>query len=218
MFGEDAVELLELLHEVLFSVEASSGIDDEGVGVTGGGSADGVVTDGGGVGTVGAGDDRGMESFAPEFELFDGGGAEGIAGGEDGGEVLLLEVVGEFGGGGGFSGAVDADDRDDGELVGEEFEGGIELVEAFFDLGTGELEDIDAGFALGFEGLAGGGDDGVGDGESEVSAEEGGFEFLECIGGEFGGAGDDSADFVDEPLVGFLETGFKAIEEAHGIG
>ncbi|MFM1942855.1 MAG: hypothetical protein RI897_1837 [Verrucomicrobiota bacterium] len=102
-------------------------------------------------------------------------------------------------------------------MVGEEFEGGIELAEAGFDFGSGELENIDAGFALGFEGLAGGGDDGVGDGEAEVGAEEGGFEFLEGFWGEFRGAGDDAADFVDEPLVGFLESGFEAIEEAHGI-
>ncbi|MFM1942854.1 MAG: hypothetical protein RI897_1836 [Verrucomicrobiota bacterium] len=97
LFSEDAMEFLEFLHEVLFGVEAAGGIDDEGVGIAGGGSADGVVADGGGVGAVGAGDDWGMEAFAPEFELFDGGGAERIAGGEDGYEFLLLEVVGEFG-------------------------------------------------------------------------------------------------------------------------
>ena len=53
----------------------------------------------------------------------DGGGAIEVAGDEQRAAALLFEPVGEFGGGGGFAGAVEAADEDVGRL--DEVERGL---------------------------------------------------------------------------------------------
>ena len=47
-----------------------------------------------------------------DSELFYGAASEGVAGGDEDAEVVLEEEEGEFGEGGGFADAVDADDGD----------------------------------------------------------------------------------------------------------
>ena len=101
----------QFLHEVVLGMETTGGVDEEIGGVAGERGRDGIVGDGGGIGLIGTGDDGNVEALPPEFELFDGGGAKGVAGGEHRDPALILDEVGEFGGGGGLAGPIDAHQR-----------------------------------------------------------------------------------------------------------
>jgi len=111
---DDVSDFGEFAHEVVLGVESSGGVDEEDVGGAGDSGVAGVEGDGGGIAALLVFDDLDAGSFGPDGELFDGGGAEGIAGGEDYFFILLAEPGGEFGDAGGFSGAIDAGDHDDG--------------------------------------------------------------------------------------------------------
>lgn len=64
-----------------------------------------------------AGHDGEVEALSPADKLFHGSGAEGIGGGKQNGVALGFEEVAEFGGRGGFAGAIDPYDEEDGRLV-----------------------------------------------------------------------------------------------------
>jgi len=93
-------------------------IDEQVIGFARQRCGDGIVRDGGGVSAVIAGDNRYFQSLAPDFELFNRGGAEGVARGEQRDLSACLKPMRELGAGGGFSGAVDADDRDHRRAMG----------------------------------------------------------------------------------------------------
>ncbi len=193
--GEDVADFGEFAHEVLLGVEAACGVDDEDVGVAGEGSFAGVEGDGAGVGVLLVFDDLDAGALGPDGELLDGGGSEGIAGGEDDFFVLGGEVGGEFGDGGGFAGAVDAGDHDDGGWCGGEVEGAVlfgPIVDEFF------LEEGEDLFCGGNFSVLPGGAEVVGD-------EEGGFD-AEVVGDEF------FFEFFEEVLVdasAYGEDGFE---------
>src|SRR5699024_2942849 len=69
-----------------------------------------------GVAAVGAGHGRHTEPFAPHFELRGCGGTERVTGGEHHAFAVPLVVLGELRDGGGFPGAVHADDHHDAPL------------------------------------------------------------------------------------------------------
>lgn len=122
-------EFLEAGHEARVVVAAAGGVDEDDVEVVVFGVRDGVAGDVGGVFAVALFVEfDAAEVFAVgevfevagvDAELFDGAGAEGVAGRDQEGEVVLEEEEGEFGEGGGFADAVDADDGDGvGALLG----------------------------------------------------------------------------------------------------
>ncbi len=100
-----------------------------------------------------------------------------------------MEEAGELGGGGGFAGAVEADEEDAQGAVGGELggtfaeEAGELVVDDFDDLlaGGDGLEDLLAG-ALLLDAL----DEFAGDLELDIGGEEGGADLLEGLGGVFG--------------------------------
>ena len=103
-------------------MSSAGGVDEDDIESFGGGVGDSVARDISGVFAVAAlVEFDGAETFAGgeggevggvHAELFDGAGAECVAGGDEEGEVVLEQEEGEFGEGGGFADAVDADDGD----------------------------------------------------------------------------------------------------------
>lgn len=60
--------------------------------------------------------DGNSQLVRPALELFHGGGTEGVRRGQENAGALFLQQVAQFGGGGGFSRAVDAYDQNDQRL------------------------------------------------------------------------------------------------------
>ena len=120
--------------------------------------------------------------------------------------------MGELGAGGGFAGAVDADDGNDGGSFGGAAQcrgvGGQGLLHFV----AGDGEDVHACAALGFVALFYRSDDLMGHGEAEIGAEQRGFEFLERGAGQLGRSADDAFDFVDQPAVSLVQAGFELVE------
>ena len=58
------------------------------------------------------------ERLAPDFELFDRGGAEGVRSDEHYAGASFFQTIRKLADGGGFSGAVDADDEQDARSCG----------------------------------------------------------------------------------------------------
>src|SRR5271156_415662 len=76
----------------------------------------------------------------PDLELFDGGGAESVRGAEDDAGAFFFQAIGELADGGGFSGAVHADDEDYAGRDFREIRGGAGAVA--FGVGDGGLQDF----------------------------------------------------------------------------
>jgi len=91
LLADDAVELVQLLHEVVLGVQAAGGVDEQVIRMAGLRGGDGIVRHGGGIRAIGAGDDLDLEAGAPELELLDGGGAEGVTRGEQHGFFSATE-------------------------------------------------------------------------------------------------------------------------------
>ncbi len=108
---QHAADLREFLEEVALGVQAAGGVAQEEVGAGAAGEVVGLEADGGGVAIRGAIDHGDAEALGPHLELLDGGGAEGVGGGEHDLASLVMEELGELGGGGGLAGAIDADDE-----------------------------------------------------------------------------------------------------------
>src|SRR5207247_2224321 len=114
--------------------------------------------------------DGNVKALAPKLDLLDGRGAKSVARREDRRMILGLEELGQFGGGGGFAGAIDADDGDDREAGGRAIEGSSPphpnplpqwgrgrssgRREGTLDFLLRNFKDCQAGAALGFVGLS----------------------------------------------------------------
>ena len=66
LFADDPVQLLQFLHQVVFGVQASGGINEQVSRLARLGGGHGVVRDGGRVGAVSAGDDFDLEALRPK--------------------------------------------------------------------------------------------------------------------------------------------------------
>ena len=104
--------LLELFHQVALVLQAAGGIGDQHVGAAGAGSLDGVIDDGGGVGTSVLGDHRNIVALTPHLQLLDRGGTEGIPRRQHHALAFGLELLGQLADGGGLADAVHADHQD----------------------------------------------------------------------------------------------------------
>jgi len=221
-FVDDLANFGKLTHEVLLRVQAAGGVDDEDIDVAGEGGIAGVEGDGGGVGAHLMFDDLDVDALGPDGELFDGGGAKGVASGDHDGLALAFEVLAELGDGGGFAGAVDAGDEDDGGTRGCEFEGAGFDGPVAFHFGFEEVEDFVAGGD--FPGVPGGVEvfhDFEGGFDAEVAGDEALFEFVEELLIELAAA-EERFEATDEDVAGLGEAGLKFIdaggERAGGLG
>ena len=175
----------------------------------------GVVKDGRGVAALAGLDHFDAAAAGPDFKLLDGGGAEGVGGAEQDGLVLGAIPGGELAAGGGFAGAVDADEEGDFGRGGGVATGrigasripricGLEQVAQFF----AAVDCLEAGaFAEGVDDLGGGL-------HADVAHDERGFEFFEGGLVDLAGEGDDVVDLGGEGLAGARDGLLHAVEEA----
>lgn len=206
------MEFFEFDDELVIEFLAACGVEDEDAGVFCFGPAECVFGDfyevsfaacGGVAGDVGL--------FGEGGELLDGGGAVEVDGDEGGAAAFFFQAVGEFGGGCGFSGAVEAAEENAGGGI-EVERGGIAAEE----LGEFVVEDFDDLFARfdGFEDIDAegfffdAGDEIFGDGELDVGFEESDADFAQGIGDV--GFGD--AAYAAEVAEGFIEGVSERLE------
>lgn len=191
LLGEGAADFAEFFHEVVTGVEAAGGVADEVFGTLGNGGFVCFVADGGGVGLVLSDGDGEIETLSPRLKLFDGGGTEGVGSCDANGVTVDAEEVAEFGGGSGFTGAVDTDDEKDGRFAGFLQGGGEGLIfgKDFGDVAAGGGDDVFGGdIATESAQLV---DNGHGEPGAEVGGDEVGLEFVPVDLGLVG-------DFVEE--------------------
>jgi len=160
-------------------------------------------------------DDVDVGAAGPDFELLDGCGAEGVGCAEEDGSALCGEEGGELAGGGGFSGAVDADHHDDFWRCGGVCDGAGYAVEDLLELGFEETVEFvaaldayaECSLTKVFHHEGGGG-------SAEVGGEEERFEVGEGGLVDLAGEGDDGADGFGEGLPGAGDRLLHAVEEA----
>ena len=111
--ADDAVNLLELLHEVGLRLQAACCVDDQHVDLARDGCLDGVEGDSRRVGSLLVLNDGHARALAPDLELVDGRRAEGVGRGEQDRLALALVVGGELADRRRLARAVDADDEQD---------------------------------------------------------------------------------------------------------
>ena len=105
----------DLGHHGFIDGETAGGIDDDDVDTLGLGVADGFLCDIDGVEVALFGEDGHADLAAEGLELADGGGAIDVAGDEhDVFGAFCFQMVGQFGAEGGFAGALQTCDEDDG--------------------------------------------------------------------------------------------------------
>ena len=80
--ADDAVDLLELLHEVRLRLQTARRVDDQHVYLARDGCLDGIEGDGRRVRALFVLDDRHARALSPNLELVDGRRAEGVGRGE----------------------------------------------------------------------------------------------------------------------------------------
>src|SRR5262245_221727 len=90
---DDALELLELVHQVDLGVQTSGGVDEDEVGVAALGRAHRVEDHRPGIGALLPAHDARAHHVGPVGELLGGCGAEGVSSGEDDGVAVVHLVV-----------------------------------------------------------------------------------------------------------------------------
>ena len=108
----DALDLGQLVHQVLLVVEAASGVDQDDIVSLGDRAFDGVKRHGGGVGILALGDEVGPGAFGPDPQLVHGGGPERVRGPDGHLQAALGELVAKLADGGGLADAVDPHDQE----------------------------------------------------------------------------------------------------------
>ena len=110
--AEDAVNLFQLLHEVVLRVEAASGVADEEIGLFAHRLLITIEANRGRIAIRRPFDERDAQTLAPDSELLDGGGAESVRSGQNDLVAAVVQNVRQFRGGGGFARSVHADDEE----------------------------------------------------------------------------------------------------------
>ena len=116
-FLDNAGNLLQLLHKIVFVVEPPGGVDQQHVGVLRFRLLQRAEGEAGGIGAMLAGDELRTGAIGPDLKLLDRGGAEGVAGGHDHALAVCAELLGQLADGGGLADAVDAGDQHHMRLV-----------------------------------------------------------------------------------------------------
>ncbi len=111
-FVGDPADLLELLHEVGFGVEAASGVYEDDVTAAVLGSLDGVEDDGCGIAATFPFHKLYFSFFSPFLELFGGSGSKGICSSHEDLFPFGGVPLGQLGDGGGLAVAIGADNKD----------------------------------------------------------------------------------------------------------
>ena len=110
--ADDAVDLLQLAHQVGLRVQPAGGVHDQHVELPGLGLLAGVVGHAGRVAALLVLDDLAAEPLAPDGQLLDGGRPEGVAGRHHHLLAFFLAAPGQLGDGRRLARAVDAGHHD----------------------------------------------------------------------------------------------------------
>ena len=121
---EAAVDLVELLHQVVRRGQPARGVDEHPGGALGEGAGGAVEGDGRGIAAHLVADHGHPGPLAPELQLVDGGGAEGVAGHHQHALAPGLQEGGQLAQGGGLADAVDAHQQHHLGALGDEGPGG----------------------------------------------------------------------------------------------
>ena len=114
----DAVDLRQLLHQVLLVVQPSGSVADEHIAATCLGSINGIIDHRCRIRTLGVLDDIHAGTLRPDFQLVDGSCTECIRSGNQNLLALGFQLMAQLADGGSLSGTVDADDNHNGGLGG----------------------------------------------------------------------------------------------------
>lgn len=184
--GDDGfAQILNFFDEVFVDLEASGGVEEEGIVAVVLGVLEGVFTDFGDFFVVAFGVKSEGFLSGELFQLVDRGGAVHIAGDEEGAVPVGGEPAAHLGTGGGFSGPVQADHHNPQGFL-------------FGDLRAVSAEELDEFIVDDFDDLLPGGDgfgdfladafffhlvdEIAGDAEMNIGGEQGGANFLEGVG------------------------------------
>ena len=107
------LRVLELVHQFVVDVEAAGGVHEDDVAGGELGFLDGAANDFERLVGAFAGPDRGADRFCNLGELFARGGAVDVGGDDEWAMAVVVKPFGEFAGGGGLTGALQADDHPD---------------------------------------------------------------------------------------------------------
>ena len=138
---ELAFEEAEFVHQLFVDVQAAGSVHQDHVGGGKLGFADGALGDFERLVRAGAGPAAHSYGFGDLCELFPGGGAVDVGGDNQGAVAVAGQPFRELAGGGGFAGALKADDHPDGRRP--RSEGGLGMfAEQFQQLVADDLEDL----------------------------------------------------------------------------
>ena len=110
----------EFVHQLIVNVQAAGGVDEDDVAGGKFGFVDCAANNFERLVGASAGPDRGADGFGDLRELFARGGTVDVGGNDERAMAVLREPFCEFAGGGGLTGALQADDHPDGRRLGSE--------------------------------------------------------------------------------------------------
>jgi|HubBroStandDraft_6_1064221.scaffolds.fasta_scaffold21839_2 hypothetical protein len=143
---QDLLQRLHFVHELLVDVQTAGGVNDEYVTAVADGVASGFLHQALDVGGVGLADfsfvEMGLDGMGDDFELLARGGTIDVNRDEHGTVSTLLEPVGEFAGGRGLAGTLQASHEDDGGRLRSELELGGVFAEDGDQLAVNDLDDL----------------------------------------------------------------------------
>ena len=137
----------ELVHQFVVDVQAAGGVDEDHVAGGEFGFLDGAADDFERLVGAGAGPELRADGFGDLRELFARGGTVDVGGNDEGAMAVLREPFGELAGGGGFAGALQADDHPDRRRARSEERLGV-LAEQRGELVANGLDDLLVGRKL----------------------------------------------------------------------
>ena len=214
--ADDAVDFLELLHEVRLRLQAAGRVDNQHVDLARHGGFDGVKGHGSRIGTFFVLDDRHARALAPDLELVDGSGAEGIGGSEQHGFALPFVIRRELADGRRLAGAVDADDEQHRRAVFRDARLVLARREDFDNLLLQErLEVFRCVDFLFLDALAHGCHELIRRLDADVGHDERFLKLIEQVVIDIGIADDDFLNLVRQVLAGLVEALLQFIKKSH---
>ena len=94
-----------------------------------------------------------VQSLAPDFQLINGSGSECITGGHSNRQSLRLQLMGQLGARGGFTGAIDTYHRDNCQIVPLIKQGVFTFLKRLFNFVFSNLNEIEITFTFGVIGF-----------------------------------------------------------------
>ena len=217
LLADDAMQFLQLLHQVVLRVQSSRRVNEQVIRRARLRGGHGVVRDGRRVRAVSAGDDFDLQARAPQFQLLDRRRAKRVARGEQRGFFLRLDEMRELRARRRLARAVHADDGNNRRAARRFHQSVFICRKTFFNFAARNRQKIQTRAALRFVIFFDGGNDLLRHRHAQIGGDERGFKFFNRVRRQFRRARDDAFDFVRELGVRFREAGFEFVKKSHEI-